>query len=132
MNHQDKHFSSNLSQARGLGSAKEGVGHWVWQRLTALSMIPLTLWFLISIMTLVQSNDVITVQDWFYSPVNTVLSIILFAALFLHAKLGVQVVIEDYVHHTTLKNIKLIAIRLIFLAAAILSIMSIIKLHFLA
>ncbi len=132
MKHNDKHFSSNLSHARGLGSAKEGVGHWVWQRLTALAMIPLTLWFLISIMSLLQKNDVIAVQDWFYSPLNTMLSIILFTAIFLHAKLGVQVVIEDYIHHTTLKNIKLIAIRLIFLAAAILSIMSIIKLHFLA
>lgn len=132
MEQNNKLFSSNLSHARGLGSAKEGVGHWVWQRLTALAMIPLTLWFLISMMSLLQKNDVIAVQSWFFSPVNAVLSIVLFVAFFLHAKLGVQVVVEDYVHQTTLKNITLIMMKLIFIVAAILSVMSIIKLHFLA
>jgi succinate dehydrogenase / fumarate reductase, membrane anchor subunit len=132
MKHNDKRFASKLSNVRGLGSAKDGVSHWVWQRITALAMIPLTLWFLVSLMSMLQANDVIAVQDWFYSPVNALLCIVLFAAIFFHATLGVQVVIEDYVHETTLKNIALIGTKIVFFTAGILSIMAIIKLHFLA
>lgn len=85
-----------LAEARGLGSAKEGVGHWWQQRLTALALVPLTLWFGFSV-ALLGSGDYYTVVDWVAYPVNAVLLILMLAIGFWHGALGLQVVIEDYV-----------------------------------
>lgn len=128
----NKEFTSSLTRARGLGSAKEGVGHWIWQRLCAIVMIPLSLWFVYSIIRLSQADAYNAIEDWFASPFNTILSVLLFAALFFHAKLGVQVVIEDYVHAKTPRNLSLIVINILFPLAGIISILSICKLHFFA
>lgn len=85
-----------LAEARGLGSAKEGVGHWWHQRLTAVALVPLTLWFGFSV-ALLGTADYYTVIDWIAHPVNAVLMILTLAIGFWHGVLGIQVVIEDYV-----------------------------------
>ena len=85
-----------LANARGLGSAKEGVGHWWHQRLTAVALVPLLLWFGFSV-ALLGTADYYTVIDWIAHPVNAVLMILVLAVGFWHGALGVQVVIEDYV-----------------------------------
>jgi len=85
-----------LSEAHGLGSAKEGVGHWWNQRLTAIALVPLTLWFGFSV-ALLGTADYYTVVDWVANPVNAVLLTLLLAVGFWHGALGIQVVIEDYV-----------------------------------
>jgi len=88
---------SPLQRARGLGSAKEGVGHWWVQRLTAIALVPLTLWFMFSIVAL-QPAGYDQVRAWLGQPLASIASIGLVLALFYHAQLGIQVVVEDYVH----------------------------------
>lgn len=106
-----------LAEARGLGSAKEGVGHWWHQRLTAVALVPLTLWFGFSV-ALLGSADYYTVIDWIAHPVNAVLMILLLAVGFWHGALGVKEVIEDYVASEWKKLILLLAVQL---AAAVLA-----------
>jgi succinate dehydrogenase / fumarate reductase membrane anchor subunit len=88
---------SPLSRARGLGSAKDGVNHWVWQRLTALALVPLTFWFVASVAFYI-SADYAAMQAWVATPYVAVLLSLYLATLFHHSQLGLQVVIEDYVH----------------------------------
>jgi succinate dehydrogenase / fumarate reductase membrane anchor subunit len=88
---------SDLGRVRGLGSAKEGVGHWWAQRVTALALIPLVIWFVASIVSLTGASHA-AVVDWIASPVPAVLLVLLIVATFYHGQLGLQVVIEDYVH----------------------------------
>ncbi len=86
-----------LGEARGLGSAKEGTHHWWHQRLTAIALIPLGVWFVISLIVFTGAGHA-EVIDWMGRPVNAGLLLLLIGATFYHMKLGLQVVIEDYVH----------------------------------
>lgn len=81
----------------GLGSAKEGVGHWWSQRVSAVALIPLTLWFVASIIAHTGS-EYATFIAWLRTPIVGILMILLLIAIFYHTALGLQVVIEDYVH----------------------------------
>jgi succinate dehydrogenase / fumarate reductase membrane anchor subunit len=89
-------LASPLSRVRGLGSAKSGTHHWWQQRLTAVALVPLGLWFIYSLIV-VNVTDHVSVVRWLREPVTVVLLILLLGALLHHAQLGVQVVIEDYV-----------------------------------
>jgi succinate dehydrogenase / fumarate reductase membrane anchor subunit len=89
---------SPLSRARGLGSAKSGVHHFWVQRLTALALIPLTLWFVFSVAKLA-GGSYEAVRWWVSYPTVAVTLVLFIAVSFYHAALGVQVVIEDYVGH---------------------------------
>lgn len=106
-----------LAEARGLGSAKEGVGHWWHQRLTAVALVPLTLWFGFSL-ALLGSADYYTVIKWIANPVNAVLMILLLMVGFWHGALGVKEVIEDYVASEWKKVTLILAVQL---AAAVLA-----------
>ncbi len=106
-----------LAEARGLGSAKEGVGHWWHQRLTSIALVPLTLWFGFSV-ALLGTADYYTVVDWIAHPVNAVLMILMLAIGFWHGALGIQVVIEDYVATEWKKLTLLLAVQF---AAAVLA-----------
>jgi succinate dehydrogenase / fumarate reductase membrane anchor subunit len=105
---------SPLGRVRGLGAAKEGVAHWWAQRVTALALVPLTLWFVIAVISLAGA-DYARTTAWIASPVPAILLILLIAATFYHAVLGLQVVIEDYIGSEALR----IALILIVKAAAI-------------
>ena len=115
---------SALGKARGKGSARGGTHHWMMQRITAIGLIPLTLYLafaLIQAMTL----DYGGALEWFKSPINGAAMILFIIAAFYHANLGMQIIIEDYVA-SELKRISIIiAIKLVFCAAAALSIFSI-------
>jgi len=91
-----------LATARGLGSAKSGTGHWWAQRVTAVALIPLSLWFAVAMLHLVRA-DYVVVLDWLHAPWTAVLLSLFLFTLFYHAYLGLQVVIEDYVHTEWLK-----------------------------
>jgi len=88
---------SALSRARGLGSAKSGTGHFLAQRWTAVALVPLIIWFVIGIIAHVGA-DYKTAVAWIGQPLNAVLMVLMLGALFHHAQLGLQIVIEDYVH----------------------------------
>lgn len=117
---------SPLSQARGLGSAKEGVEHWWWQRLTAVALVPLTLWFVFSVACLAGAGRE-TVLAWVASPLNAVGLILFLVALFHHSQLGLQVVVEDYVHAEFLKISSLVLIKFAHVALAAAAIFSVLK-----
>jgi succinate dehydrogenase / fumarate reductase membrane anchor subunit len=88
---------SPLGKVLGRGSAGEGVGHWWVQRVTAVALLPLTAWFGISLLThSLQSYD--AMRGWIGQPWVAVLSLVLVLTLAWHSKLGVEVVVEDYVH----------------------------------
>ena len=91
-----------LGRVRGLGSAKEGVSHWWVQRVTALLLIPLVLWFVIALLAHIGA-DRAAVAAWLGQPVTYGLMLVLLGAVFWHAALGLQVVVEDYVHGEAVK-----------------------------
>src|SRR5215471_5801056 len=86
-----------LARARGLGSAKDGLHHWWAQRLTAIALIPLVVWFAISLV-MMSGADQGVVRAWIGSPVVMVLLVLTIVIGLHHGQLGMQVVIEDYVH----------------------------------
>ena len=98
---------SPLSRVLGSGSAKEGTDHWWLQRLTAVALVVLGAWFMVSMMTL-DGFDQGSVQSWVGQPWNSVLLLLLGLALAYHSSLGLQVVIEDYVHAPFLKVASLV------------------------
>ena len=121
---------SPLGRVSGLGSAKEGcVGHWLAQRLTAISLMPLTLWFVASAVFMVGA-DLATFKEWVGSHGNPVILILLTIALYHHAQLGLQVVIEDYVHHEAAKFTGLISVKLGAVFLAVYTIFCILRLTF--
>ncbi len=124
-------FRSKLGKVRGLGSAKHGVTHWWFQRVTAVAMIPLFLWFISSILAVLISPDVFVIVRWFSQPINALLMVLLLVALFFHAKLGLQVVIEDYIKSPCAKYSLLIVNSLFCLAGVSFCIIAVLKLHFL-
>ncbi|MFS8086551.1 MAG: succinate dehydrogenase, hydrophobic membrane anchor protein [Acidobacteriota bacterium] len=101
---------SALSQARGLGSAKDGSTHWWVQRVTAVALVPLAIWLLASLVALGRGNHADFIV-WLQSPLNAILMVSLVIALFWHMALGLQVVVEDYAHSRPLKIFALLAIH---------------------
>lgn len=91
-----------IKRARGLGSGKTGTGHFWWQRVTAVALVPLVAWFIGTLVSLAGA-DLHTVQATIARPWNAVLFSLFAIALFWHARLGLQVVIEDYVHTRVLE-----------------------------
>ncbi|HYB09629.1 MAG TPA: succinate dehydrogenase, hydrophobic membrane anchor protein [Alphaproteobacteria bacterium] len=118
-----------LGRVRGLGSAKEGVQHWWAQRLTALALVPLSLWFIYAMVKLTGADRDV-VAAWFAHPLNAVLSIVLIATAFHHAQLGLQVVIEDYVHHEGRKLASIIGVKFLAVLLAAGAIFGVLKLAF--
>ena len=101
---------SELARVRGLGSAKRGVDHWWVQRLTALALIPLSLWFVYAVLVL-KDRPQPEVAHWIAMPANTVLLIALVIASFHHMQLGLQAVIEDYVHGDGARFVSVVLVK---------------------
>ncbi|MEO1194329.1 MAG: succinate dehydrogenase, hydrophobic membrane anchor protein [Pseudomonadota bacterium] len=120
-------LKSPLGQVRGLGSAKEGVQHWWLQRVTALALIPLGLWFVLSIIGMTHAGHDEMVA-WLSSPFTAALAILTIVATFWHAMLGVQVVIEDYVHNETTKIAALLLMKGLLILLAMASLLSVVVL----
>ncbi len=118
-----------LSKVKGLGAAKEGVNHWWHQRLTAIALVPLALWFSFSI-ALLAVADYGTVTAWIGSPFSAVLMILSIIAGFYHGYLGLQVVIEDYISHEPLKFTLLILVALVAVLLTTLGVVSVLKISF--
>ena len=118
-------YRTPLKQVRGLGSAKEGTQHFFVQRMTALALIVLACWFLYFVVSLMQA-DYLTASDAVAKPWNATLLIAFLVAMFWHAQLGVQVVIEDYVHSNGLAMAAQIAVRFLCILGALASVFAVV------
>ena len=90
-------YRTSLGRARGLGSAKHGVTHWIADRVTSIALAPLSLWGVVSALTLSRVGYEGAVA-WLHSPLNAVLAVLLFVTAFHHMHAGLRVVVEDYIH----------------------------------
>jgi succinate dehydrogenase / fumarate reductase, membrane anchor subunit len=120
---------TDLARVRGLGSARNGTGHWWAQRLTALALVPLMLWLVVSLVMLAGAEHA-TVVAWLGNPLVAVPMVLLIAAGFHHAQLGVQVVIEDYVHTECLKVASIILVKFAAAALGVAAAFSVLKIAF--
>lgn len=114
-----------LSQAKGLGSAKEGAHHWWIQRITSVALVPLTLWLVFTIVTFDDLSYGVAIE-WMQSPLVAVGLALLVVVMFYHVQLGVQVILEDYVHGW-LKIVSLVLLNFTCVALAFIGLFSIIK-----
>ena len=126
---QEESLRSPLGRAVGLGSAKEGVEHWWQQRLTAVALVPLALWFVAALLGHV-GGDYARAASWIGSPIPAILMILLVGTSAYHASLGAQVVIEDYVHTDLAKLGLLIVVRLACFALAVAGVIAVLGIAF--
>jgi succinate dehydrogenase / fumarate reductase, membrane anchor subunit len=116
---------SPLGRVLGMGSAKEGVHHWWHQRLTSIALVPLSIWFLVSLLTL-PAYDHATVIAWIGQSSTALLLALLVVIAAWHSQLGVRVVIEDYVHDTGSKTLLLVLVafaHVLLAAGAVLAVL---------
>jgi succinate dehydrogenase / fumarate reductase membrane anchor subunit len=107
---------SPLSRVLGLGSAKDGTAHWWAQRVTAVALVPLALWFVFSLLTL-PDFEYETVRTWLSVPITGFLSVLLVGVMSYHSYLGTIVIIEDYVGSSGMKVLSLMILRFLYVLA---------------
>jgi len=115
-----------IKRAVGLGTAKAGVKHWWLQRLTAIAMVPLVIWFAFAVASLAGA-DYAQVQAWIARPLVAGLLVLLIGTLYFHAQLGLQVVIEDYVHAKAAQLALLIAIKFVAILLAVVGVLAVLR-----
>ena len=117
-----------LKKVMKMQSKSHGVVHWKLQRISAIAMIPLVIWFVSSLtFSLINSYD--QSVAWLQNPLNATGLILLFGTLYFHAASGLQVVVEDYVHNEGLKIMSLILIKLLSVLLGVLSILCVLKIY---
>jgi succinate dehydrogenase / fumarate reductase membrane anchor subunit len=124
-----KSLRSPLGRVAGLGSAKSGVHHWWLQRLTSIALVPLTVWFTVSLLTL-PAMDHITVVSWLAQSWNSLLLILLVLVATYHSQLGVQVVVEDYIPDPGMKTLILVVVTFVHAFLAVAGVFAILKVAF--
>jgi succinate dehydrogenase / fumarate reductase membrane anchor subunit len=117
---------SPLGRARGMGSAKHGVGHFIAQRVTAIALLLLLLWGAAAAVGLAH-GDYGSASDWLRSPLNAVLASLLAFAAFWHMQLGMRVIIEDYFQKTGTKGALLVLNIFVCWLGGALTILAILK-----
>ena len=120
---------SPLGRALGLGSAKEGVDHWWAQRVTALALVPLVVWFVTVVIELVGADRAALV-DWLHHPLPAVLWVLFLIAAAYHGAVGLQVVIEDYIENEALRLGVMIVMKLAAALLTALGVYAVLKLSF--
>jgi succinate dehydrogenase / fumarate reductase membrane anchor subunit len=119
---------SPLGRVLGTGSAKGGVHHWWLQRLTSIALVPLAIWFVVSLLSL-PSFEHVTVISWMAQSWTALLLILFILAATWHSQLGVRVVVEDYVHGGS-KTLTLVVITFIHALVAAASVFAVLKVAF--
>ncbi|MCG8324564.1 MAG: succinate dehydrogenase, hydrophobic membrane anchor protein [Thiotrichales bacterium] len=119
-------LESPLARVRGLGSAKQGSHHWWMQRVSAIALVPLCLWFIAALFQL-SSMGYTEVRVWMADPIVSVLLVMMLLALYYHTYVRVQVVIEDYIDSEWQKIGCLLLVKFLCLFAAMISIYSVLK-----
>ena len=120
---------SPLGAALGTGSAKGGTSHWYAQRITAVALVVLGLWFLVSL-AMMGGSDYEVVARWLRSPVNSTLAVILVGVSAYHAVLGLQVIVEDYVGDKNSRAFVLALIKFVFGFAAVFGVLAVLRVAF--
>jgi succinate dehydrogenase / fumarate reductase, membrane anchor subunit len=124
-----KSLRSPLGTVAGLGSAKSGVHHWWVQRLTSIALVPLTIWFTVSLASL-SSLDHVTVIAWMAQSWTALLLVLLVLVATYHSQLGVRVVVEDYVQNTGLRTVTLVTSTFLHAFLAVAGVFGILKVAF--
>ena len=119
-------YRTALGRARGLGSAKHGVGHFIVQRVSAIALAPLGLWALYSALTLSRAGFD-GAQAWMHAPLNAILSILLAIAAPVHMRIGMAEVVEDYIHKSSTKLVLLVLNYFVCVLASVAAVFCILK-----
>jgi len=118
---------SELGRVKGLGAAKSGVHHWWMERVTSVALIPLTLWFVFSVLSMAGHPQPV-IAHWISHPLVAVLLIALIVTSFQHTALGLQVVIDDYVHQEGQRMIALLVMKAVVVLLALAALLAVLKL----
>lgn len=121
---------SPLGRVIGLGSAKGGSGHWYAQRITAVALVILGLWFVASLAMLGPGAPHEAVTHWLRAPFSAVMALLLIVAGAYHALLGLQVVLEDYVGNKGTRTVVIIAVKFALVVAALIGVLAVLRLAF--
>lgn len=120
---------SPLGRVLGMGSAKDGTGHWWAQRVTAVALVPLTLWFFFSLLLLPVLNYG-AVRIWLALPPTSLLTVLTVAVLTYHSYLGTTVVVEDYVPSAGMKLFLLLWLRFLYVLVGGAGIFAVLRVAF--
>jgi succinate dehydrogenase / fumarate reductase, membrane anchor subunit len=120
---------SPLGTVLGMGSAKDGTSHWWAQRVSAVALVPLTLWFVFSLLTL-PAFDYDTVRTWLSVPFSAFLAVLLAAVMTYHSYLGTSVIVEDYLASTGMKVLVLMTLRFLYVLTGGAAIFAILRIAF--
>ena len=123
-------YQTPLARARGWGSARSGVHAFLVERITAVALIPLGLWFVYSMLTTLISGNQLTLAQWLQSPFTAVFLFLLSSVAFLHSASGIRVVLEDYVHKQPYSAILLLFNNFLHVLLGVLTAAAIVKLHY--
>lgn len=130
MHKQPASLRTPIKTVRGLGAAHGGTHHFWLQRLSAVALIPLSIWFMVEVVSTLLGADRTAVALRFTSPCFALAMLAFMLALAMHARLGVQVIIEDYVHCHAKKIVLLLVVNVSAITIAATSIFAIVRLHF--
>ncbi|HCK80913.1 MAG TPA: succinate dehydrogenase, hydrophobic membrane anchor protein [Candidatus Competibacteraceae bacterium] len=115
-----------LARVRGLGTAKDGTHHWWMQRVTSIALVPLVLWFAFSMLRY-SRTEYEMFQHWLSNPINAGLMVTFLFVVFYHAKLGMQVIYEDYVRPEWVMYVALLVTQFVLFLLGAISIISVLK-----
>jgi succinate dehydrogenase / fumarate reductase membrane anchor subunit len=120
-----------LGRVRGLGSAREGAGHWWQERATSVALVGLVAWLLISLIRL-GTFDYGTIREWLADPWAAIPMLLLVGTALVHARDGLKVVVEDYVHDEGNRAFALMLLNFVAIAAGTIAVFAILKIAFTA
>ena len=130
MDHSKSSLRSPLGRVRGLGSAKHGARHWWLERVVSLALVPLTLWFMIELIGHLIGASREQLQAWISNPFVALALAALTVLSFMHTRMGVQVIIEDYIHRERTKLVLVLFKDAVVFIFMLLTLAAIAKLHF--
>jgi succinate dehydrogenase / fumarate reductase membrane anchor subunit len=118
---------TQLGRVKGLGAAKTGVHHWWAERVTSVALVPLTLWFVFSVLSLA-GHPQPDIAHWISHPLVAVLLIALILASFHHTQLGLQVVMDDYIHEEGPRILSILAMKAVVYLLGLAALLAVLKL----
>jgi succinate dehydrogenase / fumarate reductase membrane anchor subunit len=121
---------SPLGRVLGLGSAKGGSGHWYSQRVTAVALVVLGIWFIASLLMLGDGASYAAVTDWLRAPFSAVMALLLIGVTAYHALLGLQVVFEDYISDKGTRLVVLVTLKFVLVVAALVGMLGVLRIAF--